>query len=225
MADEKKPAKATGGGTDRKVLEQAIFLLVGLFLLLAIINGLLSYIEGWGLGTADSLWKKLSGYFLTSVWPVWKFVAAVVSAGALAGVIYNAWKLRAINMAEQAIYNPTSEMLIGSADKVSEVKNEKWEKVMKYLNSGNMSDWRLAIIEADVILEEMLRSRGFPGETVGDMLKSVDKSDFLTLDDAWEAHKIRNAIAHSGADFKLDMREARRAIALFEKVFKEFQVI
>ena len=57
------------------------------------------------------------------------------------------------------------------------------------------------------------------------MLKSVDKNNFLTLDDAWEAHKVRNDIAHSGINFQLNERETKRVLALFEKVFKEFNVI
>jgi len=76
-----------------------------------------------------------------------------------------------------------------------------------------------------VMLEELLRTIGYNGESVGEMLKSVDKNEFLTIEDAWEAHKVRNAIAHSGGDFQLNERETKRVIALFEKVFKEFQVI
>jgi len=225
MPPDKKPEKAKGGSNDRKALEQVIFLLVGLFLLAALITGILNYIESLGLGTADSIWERVLDYFLKHIWPTWTFVAAIVSALALIGIIYNSWKLRAINIVEQKIYNPLPETTTGGGNVVTEAKNEKWEKVMKYLNSDNVSDWRLAIIEADVMLEEMLRRAGYTGESIGEMLKSVDKSDFLTLDDAWEAHKIRNVIAHSGADFQLSEREARRTVSLFEKVLKEFQVI
>ena len=75
------------------------------------------------------------------------------------------------------------------------------------------------------MLDEMLDSVGYRGETMGDKLKSVEKSDFLTLDLAWEAHKIRNAIAHEGAEFTIDQREARRVISLYERVFQEFEFI
>ncbi len=226
MPPDKKPKKApnTGGGGN-KAYEQIIFLLLGLFLLAAILTGFTAYFESFGLGTPHAFWARIADYFLKNIWPTWKFVAGMVSILALVGIIYNSWKLRAINLEEQKIYNPLSGTTTGDENIVTEVRNEKWEKVLKYLNSNNISDWRLAIIEADVMLEEMLRSKGFPGDSVGDMLKSADKSEFLSLDDAWEAHKVRNAIAHSGGDFQLTEREAKRVIALFEKVFKEFQVI
>ena len=226
MAEEKKPAKtATGGGNDRKTIEQITFLLAGLVLLGAIATALLDYIENLGLGTPESFWARTVDYFLARVWPIWKLVAAVVSALALAGIVRNSWKLRAINIEEKKIYNPPLETSTPESNEIAESKNEKWEKVIKYANSSNASDWRLAVIEADVMLEELLHTLGHKEESVGEMLKSVDKNEFLTIEDAWEAHKIRNAVAHSGGNFQLSEREAKRAIALFEKVFREFQII
>ena len=152
-------------------------------------------------------------------------MAAIVSTLALAGIISNSWRLRVINIEEQKIYDSASEAVVSDEGRVIEPKNEKWEKIIKYANSSNASDWRLAIIEADVMLGELLHTIGYKGESVGEALKLVDKSEFLTIEVAWEAHKIRNAIAHSGGDFQLNERETKRVIALFEEVFKEFQVI
>ncbi len=104
-------------------------------------------------------------------------------------------------------------------------ENLRWQRVVEHVSSGNPSDWRLAILEADIILAEMLEKMGYHGETIGDKLKSVEKSDFTTIDDAWSAHKVRNAIAHEGANFNLTEREARRVVDLYRKVFEEFKFI
>ena len=56
-------------------------------------------------------------------------------------------------------------------------------------------------------------------------LKRVEPSDFRTLNSAWEAHKIRNEIAHQGSGYKLTRREAEMAIQLFKQVFEEFYFI
>ncbi len=103
--------------------------------------------------------------------------------------------------------------------------NTRWEKIVTDINSKNSGDWRLAILEADIVLDEMLSKMGYHGETLSDKLKAVEPSDFLTLNSAWEAHKIRNAIAHAGSDFLISEREARRVIGLYEAVFKEFHFI
>lgn len=224
MAEEKKstkPAKPSGGSSDSRTAEQITFLLAGLLLLGAIASALLAYLGSLDLGAPNSFWE----YFLEHIWPIWKIIAAILSALALAGIVYSSWKLRAINLAEQNIYGPSPETSVLGEERLVEPKNERWEKIMGYVNSDNASDWRLAIIEADVMLEELLRTMGYGGESVGEMLKSVDKNEFPAIEDAWEAHKTRNAIAHSGDTFQLNERETKRTIALFEKVFREFGII
>lgn len=102
--------------------------------------------------------------------------------------------------------------------------NPQWEKVLSHVESTNESDWRLAILEADMMLDTLLDNMRLPGETMADKLKAVDQNDFNTIDNAWEAHKVRNQIAHEG-DFMLSQVEAKRVIALFKTVFEEFRII
>ncbi len=105
------------------------------------------------------------------------------------------------------------------------VHNEKWQRVLAHIHSPNPSDWRLAILEADIMLEELMDGLGYRGETLAEKLKSVERSDFNTLESAWEAHRVRNDIAHAGGDFLLSEREAKRVIDLYRRVFDEFRFI
>ena len=105
------------------------------------------------------------------------------------------------------------------------VVNQKWQIILNHIESMNQSDWRIAIIEADIMLEELLEKLSLPGDSIGDKLKVVERSDFTTIDSAWEAHKIRNRISHDGQNFELNQREAKIAIGLYEKVFEEFKII
>lgn len=133
-------------------------------------------------------------------------------------VIYLTMKLRPLRVVERELLYP-----VNIHDE--QVVNPKWEKVLSHVESLNESDWRIAVIEADIILAELLEKLSLPGDTIGDKLKAVEKSDFKTLDDAWEAHKIRNRISHDGQNFMLNQRDARIAIDQYEKVFKEFEII
>lgn len=103
--------------------------------------------------------------------------------------------------------------------------NPKWERVITHIESTNENNWRLAIIEADIMLSELLDTMQLVGDSIGDKLKGVEKSDFTTIDLAWEAHKVRNEITHSGGDFRITQHEALRVIELYREVFKEFQFI
>lgn len=104
-------------------------------------------------------------------------------------------------------------------------KNEHWVKVLQYTFSQNEGDWKLAIIEADLMLEALMDQLGFKGETLGEKLKSADQERFRPLTNAWEVHTVRNRIAHEGSNFVISQHEAKRVIALYEQIFREFGYI
>lgn len=146
--------------------------------------------------------------------------AFVLSLLLLAFVIYSWIKTRQVMKLENKKLAIRKDM--APAD---EKLNEKWVKVQEHINSPNPNDWRMAIIEADIMLAEVLEKSGYHGDTVGSQLKSVEPSDMLTIDVAWEAHKARNLIAHEGGDYQLNDREAKRIIELYKQVFEEFYYI
>jgi hypothetical protein len=63
-----------------------------------------------------------------------------------------------------------------------------------------------------------LIEKQYSGETLGERLKSAD---FASVQNAWEGHKVRNAIAHD-PHFKLTKRETKRVVQNFGVVFNEF---
>jgi hypothetical protein len=104
-------------------------------------------------------------------------------------------------------------------------KNEHWGKVLGYLFSQHGSDWKLAIIEADSMLDGLMDQLGFKGETLGEKLKSANQDNFPELTIAWEVHTVRNRIAHEGLAFELSQHEAKRIIALYEEIFHPYGYI
>lgn len=104
-------------------------------------------------------------------------------------------------------------------------KNERWMKTLGYLFSQHASDWKLAVIEADAMFESLMDQLGFKGESLGDKLKGANQENFRNLSSAWEVHTIRNRIAHEGASFHLSQHEAKRVIAIYEQIFREFGYI
>lgn len=94
--------------------------------------------------------------------------------------------------------------------------------IQGYMSSTSEALWRIGLLEADNMLAEVLRDKGYQGETVADMLK---EASFKTVQLAWDAHGVRNRIAHEGSDFELTEREAKRAFTLYESVFRELKAI
>jgi|AntRauTorckE6833_2_1112554.scaffolds.fasta_scaffold33107_1 hypothetical protein len=109
-------------------------------------------------------------------------------------------------------------------EQIETKETQNWKVVNDYLKSANSSDWKLAILEADKMLDEMVKKMGYNGENLGERLRQVEASDFESLNEAWEAHKVRNLIAHE-AGYDVSFKEAKRILSLYEKVFKEFGYI
>jgi hypothetical protein len=104
-------------------------------------------------------------------------------------------------------------------------QSERWHRIMELASSGAESDWRRAILEADIMLAAVLSEAGYEGASVGDQLKMANPFQMTTLDLAWKAHKVRNQVAHGGEAFSLTERDTRVAIDQYRRVFEEFGAI
>jgi hypothetical protein len=104
-------------------------------------------------------------------------------------------------------------------------KNTRWEHVRELASGTSESDWRLAILEADILLNDLLVDQGYRGESIGERLRDANPLQFRTLDLAWKAHKVRNDIAHAGSEYHLSQRDADATLDLYRRVFEEFDYI
>jgi len=157
---------------------------------------------------------------LIDAWNIFKVVSTFIALFLLTGIIYSLIRIYRIRKETREELHIEPTMVTSEAK-----KNTRWEQVLDHVSSDNPNDWRQAIIEADIMLDEMVMVMGYRGEGLGEKLKQIEKSDFKTLDEAWEAHKVRNLIAHAGSNFMLTQREARRVIDLYRQAFQEFKFI
>jgi len=151
------------------------------------------------------------------------FYSLILSALLLAGILYVRHKMKEVSAKNSEIFDTVVSSTVDFEG--GEIKNERWEKIVSYVNSDSPAEWRMAVLDADVILDEIMKKSGYSGESLGERLKQVERSDFITINSAWEAHKIRNQIAHGGTDSLLTQRTAKRAVGLYKIVFEEFQFI
>jgi len=103
--------------------------------------------------------------------------------------------------------------------------NPRWHYILTLIESPNDSDWRVAIIEADSMMEEALKEKGVVGDTVSELLEEAKSDGYMHIQDAWDAHLVRNQIAHDGSDFPLSQVEGRRVIKMFQNFFEELRII
>jgi len=214
---DKKPTSTPAVGIleSTNPFEVIMFLLFGLVLLGFIVHKISDFTQ------ADRPFLEALRSYVLRILPV----SVLISAIFIIGITYSIRQLTRLNKELKLKFHSSKSQVPAFGLASESIVNKRWQKVLKYMESSNMSDWKLAILEADILLEEMIDSIGYRGESLGEKLKNIERGDFTTVDKAWEAHKIRNAIAHEGADFLITQREARRVVGLFEEVFKEFKYI
>jgi hypothetical protein len=78
-------------------------------------------------------------------------------------------------------------------------------------------DPRHAVLEGDKLLDLLLQRRGFRG-SLGEKMKRA-QGHLSNIQDLWDAHKLRNRIAHE-LDAKVEPRDAKRALAAYRKAYR-----
>lgn len=101
---------------------------------------------------------------------------------------------------------------------------KEWEKIKKRLAAGLESELKLAIIEADSLLNETLKRAGYTSESLGERLAKVTTDILSNLEEVREAHEIRNNIVHDPT-YRLGLEKTKKALAFYEKALIELQAL
>ncbi len=184
------------------------------------IEGVISWLYNhlMGAGSFESLSATVTAW-----WYVFAICSFIVSVLLMIGFVYALIRYSELREQEDAALKD-AERVFRHAHATRD-ENTKWQQIVVHASSDNPSDWRLAVIEADIMLDALLDSLGYVGTSIGDKLKTVQPGAFRSIEDAWDAHKVRNAIAHEGSDFVLTKRATQDAIAQYQRVFEEFQFL
>jgi len=98
-----------------------------------------------------------------------------------------------------------------------------WSKIKGRLEAGSESEYKLAVIEADSMLNDVLERMGFKGEILGDRLKQVTTDILPNIEETREAHKVRNNIVYD-PDYKLTLDQAQKVLKTYEQALRDLQV-
>lgn len=101
-------------------------------------------------------------------------------------------------------------------------KNQ-WKKILEIMSYGKEMNFKLAVIEADKLLDEALKAMYFPGATMAERLKFASYK-FPKLKHVWWAHNVRNQIVHESR-YVLKFGETKIVLRLFKEALNELNVL
>ena len=102
--------------------------------------------------------------------------------------------------------------------------SKDWKGVKKRLKSGQGSEYKLAIIEADIFLNDVLKKMGYKGETLGEILESITLTTFYNIAEIKSAHNVRNNIIHD-PNYTLTLENAEKTIFAYEEALIAVEAI
>ncbi|MFH0779757.1 MAG: hypothetical protein V1928_02755 [Parcubacteria group bacterium] len=95
---------------------------------------------------------------------------------------------------------------------------EQWNKINDLMIPGKEMNYKLAVIEADKLLDYALKALDFSGDTTADRLNAAAYKH-PKMKKVWWAHKVRNYIVHD-AGYMIKFGETQRVLSLFKKALK-----
>lgn len=100
----------------------------------------------------------------------------------------------------------------------------KWTKVKMKFKSKNESDYKVAIIEADKIVDDLITRMNYAGENMAERLDNITPGQIENIEDLRRAHDIRNRIIHDES-FVLTKEEAEKTLNYYEDFLRFFMVL
>jgi ABC-type lipoprotein release transport system permease subunit len=100
---------------------------------------------------------------------------------------------------------------------------KKWDEIRKNMETENESKWKLAVIEADAIIDDLIRRMGYKGENMSERLAGINPGQIENIEELKLAHETRNRIIQEES-YKLEKTKAQEAIGYYENFLRYFEV-
>jgi hypothetical protein len=101
---------------------------------------------------------------------------------------------------------------------------QAWQSILQTYSKGTPDNLKIAIINADKLVDTMLKDAGFAGDHMVDRLKQIPAARLGSLERLYRAHRVRNNIVHT-PDFAVNPSLARQTIEDYESFLKELRYI
>jgi hypothetical protein len=171
----------------------------------------------------ENLIYSIQNGVIGQIWGALQVLIGIVFVVLVGMIVYIKTRIHELDTLDKKRY--ADHFIKPEAPVVTNPNMERWNKISTMFMSPNESDWRVAVIEADSMLDEFIATLGYPGSNMGERMKNMDRRYFPTLDLAWDAHKIRNRIAHDGMNYHLSDRDKEIARKNYEFIFKDAKLI
>ena len=161
---------------------------------------------------------NLVNFYLDKLWLL-NFIAFILSAILVWLVVFYIIKLNLIDEKVASL----EVKYFGLRDFGKRYSVKAWKTIKKRLETKNETQIKIALEEADKILDEVLKAGAYPGEDLEERLSHLTSEKITNSQELLEAHKI--AARAKEEDFKITFEEAVNVLKVYQQSFREFGLI
>lgn len=99
----------------------------------------------------------------------------------------------------------------------------RWNEIERMVAAGGEMNLKVAVMEADKLLDHALKAMAIPGMTLGERLKFATYK-YPNIRNVWNAHRLRNQLAHESS-YYLEPSMARKAVREFKAALQMLNVL
>lgn len=100
----------------------------------------------------------------------------------------------------------------------------RWNRVNELMETENEDNWKAAILESSVMLNEVLGIIGYKGDTLGMKLAGIIPEQLENLEAIKKANDVKNEIVKN-SEYKIKKEEAEKLVETFGDALKFFEAI
>jgi len=101
--------------------------------------------------------------------------------------------------------------------------DKSWDEVIKQAKDEKEAERKMAIIEADDIVNDVLTQVGYEGESLSEKMEGLSEEIIPNIEEVKDAHKKKRDIVYD-PNRSLSREEAVEIVSVYEKVFKDLQI-
>ena len=149
-----------------------------------------------------------------------KVLFLLIDLGMIAFIVYALLKTNWLN---KLLLYDVQEFLTYKHFGLSKTR-KKWEGIEKDLEKGTEPEMKLAVVEADSLLDNVLRIMGYDGKDMTSRLEKINTNIIEDLEDLKKYHKIYSNIIHDPT-YRLDSKLAEEALKAYRKALVDLDAL
>ena len=216
MAEKKGDKKPDSGG-DSSQTKKIVLIFFIFFGLITVYGGLITYIFS-PLGLLFSARQFFAPFFVENILLL-QIISLVLSGLFIWGTIYIIIGTNFLEMKREQFLDTLGK---GHVSKRRSLR--AWKQILERLGTEDNNNWKLAVLESDQVLNEILKMSGYLGDDLDEKLDILTSAQLANIEDVKRAHMVRNRIAKDPT-VEVEKKEVWEVMAVYEEAFKQLNLI